>query len=173
MLDDALRLQYRHNAWAMAQVYDAAAQLTPEQRAVQGHAGRGSIHDTLRHILEVQDRWLSVLEGTVTIAEAMQTSLDPETVADLPTLRSRWEATNERAIAYLNDISADELNRELLIQTPWTPDKVVPLWTMLLHVLSEAGQHRSEVAAMLTEHGSSPGPLDLAYFILVPGNDAE
>jgi uncharacterized damage-inducible protein DinB len=173
MLDAALRLQYQHHAWALSRLLDAAEQVSAEQRAIQGHAGRGSIHDTLRHILEVQDRWIAVFNGETTIAEAMQNSLDPESVAELAVLRSRLEDTNARTLAFLSDLTADDLNRDLLIQTPWTPDKVVPLWSMLLHVLSEGAQHRSEVAAMLTEQGSSPGPLDLAFYILVPENNAE
>jgi uncharacterized damage-inducible protein DinB len=173
MLADAIRLQYRHNAWAMSRLFDAAAQLTADERAIFGHAGRGSIHDTLRHIFEVQDRWFACFDGSVTVAEAMQMTIDPASVADLPTLRARWEATSTQSLAWLRDVTGDDLAREMLIQTPWTPDKVVPMWVMLLHVLSEAAQHRSEVAAMLTEHGSSPGPLDLAFYILVPENNAE
>jgi uncharacterized damage-inducible protein DinB len=76
-------------------------------------------------------------------------------------------------MAFINQATDDQLTRDLLIQTPWTPDRVVPLWTMMLHVHSDSAQHRSEVAAMLTEHGSSPGFLDLAYYILTGAIDAE
>ena len=172
MIDEVIRLQYRHHTWAMTKVYDAAEQLTADQRALPGHAGHGSIHDTLLHALQVQQGWFACFDGSLPLNEALQLTIDPASVADFAALRAQWESINARTMAFVNDVTDERLTRELLIQTPWTPDKVVPLWTMMLHVISDSAQHRSEVAAMLTEHGSSPGFLDLAYYILVPGNEA-
>jgi len=173
MIDDVIRLQYRHNTWAMTKVYDAAEQLTPEQRAIAGHAGHGSIHDTLLHAIQVQQGWFAHFDGSLPLNEALSLTIEPESVADFAALRAKWETVNARTMAYVNGTTDDDLTRDLLIQTPWTPDRVVPAWTMLLHVLSDSAQHRSEVAAMLTEHGSSPGFLDLAYYILTGASDAE
>ena len=172
MIDEVIRLQYRHEAWAMTKLFDAAEQLTEEQRAIHGHAGHGSIHTTLHHVLEAQQGWFAWFDGSLSVTDAMQLTIDPATVSDLATLRAKWEEITARSMALVNVLTDDDLTREMLVQTPWTPDKVVPLWTMLLHVISNGAQHRSEVAMMLTEHGSSPGLLDLAFYILVPDNDA-
>ena len=170
MIEEVLQLQYRHSAWAMEKLFDAAERLSAEQRAIAGLAGRGSIHDTLLHILEVQQGWLAWFEGSLPIGEALLVTIDPESVAELAALRAQWNAINSRTMAFVNTVTDDELCKERLVQTPWTPDKIVPLWTMMLHVISDGAQHRSEVATMLTQHGSSPGALDLEFYILVPGN---
>jgi uncharacterized damage-inducible protein DinB len=172
MIDEVIQLQYRHDAWAMTKLFDAAEQLTAEQRAIPGHAGHGSIHTTLHHMLEAQQGWFAWFDGSLPIADALQLTIDPASVADLTSLRAKWQEIYAHAMAFINDLTDDDLRREMLVQTPWTPDKVVPLWTMMLHIISNNAQHRSEVAAMLTEHGSSPGLLDLAFYILVPDNDA-
>jgi uncharacterized damage-inducible protein DinB len=173
VIDEVIRLQYRHNTWAMTKVYDAAEQLSAEQRAIPGVAGHGSIHDTLLHALQVQQGWFACFDGSLPLNEALQLTIDPDGVADFSALRTKWESVNARTMAFINQATDDQLTRDLLIQTPWTPDRVVPLWTMMLHVHSDSAQHRSEVAAMLTEHGSSPGFLDLAYYILTGAIDAE
>jgi uncharacterized damage-inducible protein DinB len=172
MMDAMLQLQYRHSTWAMDNLFDAAEKLTAEQRAIAGLAGRGSIHDTLLHMLEVQQGWFAWFGGALPINEALLVTIDPNSVADFADLRAKWCEINARTLAFVNSVTDEQLCQEVLVQTPWTPDKVLPLWTMMLHVLSDGAQHRSEVATMLTEHGSSPGPLDLAFYILVPGNDA-
>ncbi|HYU21327.1 MAG TPA: DinB family protein [Chloroflexota bacterium] len=41
----------------------------------------------------------------------------------------------------------------------------LPLWQMMLHVANHGTQHRSEVAALLTGFGQSPGDLDLLVYL--------
>jgi uncharacterized damage-inducible protein DinB len=74
-------------------------------------------------------------------------------------------------MALLGSLTEDDFNRSMHVETPWTPSKDMPLWALLLHVANHEAQHRSEVAAMLSEHGASPGYLDLLFFVLDPAND--
>ncbi len=55
-------------------------------------------------------------------------------------------------------------------QLAWTDDSLnhrwhdVPTWQWLAHVVNHGTQHRSEVAALLTAEGRSPGDLDLGVY---------
>jgi len=40
-----------------------------------------------------------------------------------------------------------------------------PLWQILFHQANHAGQHRGEIAMVLTGFGHSPGWLDYWYFL--------
>lgn len=170
MIRDLLRLHFRYAGWATARVFDAAAQLRPEQRAIPGHAGHGSIHDTLCHLVEVQHRWWLWFDGSLPPEQAIQVRLDAEQVADLDALRATWEATNARALALIESSTDDDLARVMELAAPGMPIRQqVPLWSLMLHVANHGTQHRSEVAAMLTEHGISPGGLDMVFYLFEAG----
>jgi uncharacterized damage-inducible protein DinB len=67
-------------------------------------------------------------------------------------------------------LSDADVNRE--ITTRLRDGRVfrLPLWQMMLHVANHGTQHRSEVAAILTVFGQSPGDLDaLVYFRPISG----
>jgi len=54
------------------------------------------------------------------------------------------------------------------VRTRTLPSGIVwrfPLWQAMLHVTYHSMQHRSEVAAMLTAAGHSPGELGLTAFL--------
>jgi uncharacterized damage-inducible protein DinB len=60
----------------------------------------------------------------------------------------------------------DEDAARVYAQTlPNGADFRMPLWQMMLHVANHGTQHRSEVAAMLTSFGYSPGDLDLLFYL--------
>lgn len=166
MIRDALQLQYAYSGWATARVFDAAARLTAEQRAIPGHAGHGSIHDTLCHLVEVQQRWWLWFDGSLPPDEVIHFRIDRAEVADLASLRAYWEALNARALAQIDAWTDEDFEREMDLVAPGIPvELVVPLWSLMLHVATHSTQHRSEVAAMLTEDGCSPGPLDLLFYL--------
>ena len=52
-------------------------------------------------------------------------------------------------------------NRKIPVVETWT----YPLWQQMIHLVNHTTQHRSEVAAVLTRLGRSPGWLDFLLYV--------
>lgn len=160
-----IRLLFDYSAWADTRVLKAAEGLTPDQWLAPGSAGRGSIRDTLVHAIAAQRRWMSWLDGSVPPQEAMRLNIDPETVPDLGALRERWEQVQQQTRAFLERATEELLAEEISSPTPRGDVWTAPRWEILVHVANHNTQHRSEVAAMLTQFGHSPGDLDVLFYL--------
>ena len=161
MFAEGLRTLYGYNRWATERVLAAATGLPAEQLLTPGQAGRGSVRDTLVHLVSAQRGWLAWWDGSLSGNEAYGERLNPADFPDLATLRREWEAVQARTEAFVAGLDEDDLARTYAETTPDGTPFQMPLWQMLLHVANHGTQHRSEVAAMLTPIGHSPGDLDL------------
>jgi uncharacterized damage-inducible protein DinB len=165
MLVDAIRTLYGYNRWATGRVLDAAGELTAQEWLAPGVAGHGSVRDTLVHLIAVQRSWLAWWNGSLSANEAIALTLAPDDVPDLPALRAVWEEVERATAAFVDGLGEADLERVYSNTMPNGAVFRLPLWQMLLHVANHGAQHRSEVAAMLTGFGHSPGNLDqLGYF---------
>jgi uncharacterized damage-inducible protein DinB len=167
MLAHIFRSLYAYNRWATAKVLDEAAKLTAEQLHRPGQAGHGSIRDTLLHLLRTQLSWLSWWDGSLPPLEAYLLQLEPADHPGIPELRARWEQIEAQTARFVNTLTEGDLARIYTFQIPNGPEQRLPLWQMMLQVANHATQHRSEVAAMLTELGHSPGNLDFLFFLFL------
>jgi uncharacterized damage-inducible protein DinB len=147
---DALRFLAAYERWATTRLLDAAEGIddaTWSQANVVGERGLGGI---LVHHLGAYQRWRNALAETGTLPRP-----EREPLLDVSELRSRWEAEWPAMDAWLASLTPADLERT---------DDGVPWWQCLLHVFNHGTQHRSEVAALLTEVGRSPGDLDLVDY---------
>ena len=155
-----IRLLFDYGYQANARVLDTAAQLTPDQ-FTQPVFKIGSVHRTLVHQMSAEWVWRSRLQEGVSPTAPLNAAAFPS----LDALRARW-ATEEAAMrGYLAGLGDEDLDRAVHYTTttgkPWS-DTLGPL---LLHIVNHGTQHRSEVAAILTELGHSPGDLDLLLYL--------
>ncbi len=163
---DYLRLLYAYNDWANRRILDYAERLTPEQLHAEGVASFGSIHATLVHMLANQQVWFSIWQGTHVMGED---GLAPADFADLAAIRVQWsevEAEIRRFVAALEPEGERSPARILTWSFEEGATQSRALWEIMLHVVNHGTQHRSEIAAMLTQFGHSPGGLDLLYVAL-------
>ena len=160
MLTDVVSTMYDYNAWANRRVFDTAARLTPEQFTTACLAGQDPVRDTLTHMIEAQAAWFERFRG-----ESEGPELDPRDFADAASLRARWEAIERETRDFLARQDDQSLTRDFVLPRPGRDTRVDSLWQLLLHVVNHGTQHRSEVAAMLTACGHSPGDLDLSVYL--------
>lgn len=164
MLAEALRTFYDYNTWATERIFDTAAQLTPEQLEAPGEAGRGSIRNTLLHLITTHKGWLSWWDGSLTAEEAIRFPLDLGDNPDLAAIRAAWDEVAEQTSAFIGSLGDEDAERPYTFAPPVGPTWKNPLWQMMLHVANHGTQHRSEIATMLTAAGHSPGDLDLLFY---------
>ena len=160
MLASAIRTLYQYSAWANERVLDTAAPLTPEQFAGTGAASDDSVRDTLLHILGAQRLWLSRWNGA-----APGDRPERGDVPDLAAIRAWWAAIERDTRDFVAELSDDDLARVVSYVNARGETWAYPLWQQMIHQVNHATQHRSEVAAMLTRFGHSPGDLDFLIYL--------
>lgn len=165
MQADILRSLYDYNRWANERVFRTAELLTPEQLNAPSTAGRGSIRETLLHMLGAHRGWLSWWDGSLSAMAAYQQRPDPADYPDLAAVRRLAAEVEAQTQAFVNTLTDADATRVYEFTPPNSPTERMILWQMMTHVANHGTQHRSEVAAMLSAAGHSPGDLDMIdYF---------
>jgi len=76
-----------------------------------------------------------------------------------------WEIERETA-EFVANLDAAQLDQGVAYtNTSGQPQRILPLWQLMVHQVNHATQHRSEIAAMLTHFGHSPGELDFLRYL--------
>lgn len=151
---------YRYNAWANARILNAASQLTSEQFLAATPFSYGSLRATLVHMLFAEWLWRQRWEG-----QSPTGWLVPEDFPTFEALRSRWENEGASLLEFVEHVSEEKLDTMVHYTTTSGKPYENILWHLMLHLVNHGTQHRSEVAAMLTDFGSSPGDLDFIVFV--------
>ncbi len=163
---DMLRTLYGYDVWANHRILDTAEALTPAQMQTTGVASFGTIHATLVHMMAAQSLWLSRWQHPSSVHVR-----DTADYPDLAAIRARWREIEEETQAFIAKLGSDEEHDPARMVTyanmrgqTWSK----PLWQLMLQHVNHAMQHRSEIAAMLTQFGHSPGLLDFVIYLDAP-----
>jgi len=166
---DEIKLLCDYNDWADTRMLAACAKLSPEQYAASASYGRGGLRATMVHILDNIWQQRITLQGyyQAPLADAAAydaTELHEDTFPTFAVLRERWLIEQEELRAYLDTLTEEKLNGTIRYVIPGALRERV-VWHVLLDLVLHATQHRSEVAALLTSHGQSPGDFDFIMFM--------
>jgi uncharacterized damage-inducible protein DinB len=161
MNTDDIRILYEYNYWANARVLKAASGLPPEQLTALARLSHGSLLGTLVHTLGTEIVWrLRCHEGV------SPSALPAE--SEFPTLdavTARWADEEQKMRSYLASLSDQALTATVRYKTTKGVPSENVLWQLLVHVVNHGTQFRAEAAVALTDHGQSPGDLDLLVFV--------
>jgi uncharacterized damage-inducible protein DinB len=160
MDDLALPRLYDYAVWANDRVLTTAAALTDTQwRRAMGHSF-GSVHATMVHVLSSEALWLARWQGE----SPRERSITPEGLPTLAALQARWTEVSAALRAYVGPLDGTGWRQEIHYTTLDGRPAAYPLWQMFLQVINHGTHHRAEAAAMLTQLGHPPPPLDLIEF---------
>lgn len=158
-----------YNRWANAQLYDAAASMTEEERQAATGAFFGSLHATLNHILAADRIWLKRFTG----AGDAPNRLDAILYEDFAALRQARNAEDERIIDWISGLTEAEI-AGTFTYTPVSSTQTVTqrLSGAVSHMFNHQTHHRGQCHMMLTSMGKPSLALDLVYFQRSPGGRA-
>lgn len=117
------------------------------------------------HVISSQGRWLAAWGGSQPPEETTWGQVNPDDFPDVAAVRALFRAVDGETHQFLKKLTDPMLEQVRIRRTGSGAEFRSLLWQMMLHVVNHGTQHRSEVAAMLTAFGHSPGDLDLMRFL--------
>ena len=151
---------YEYGIWANNKLLEAASTLTNEQLVKPFTKYEFSILGSFVHLVAAELRWHQVWSGGQ-MGERL-------TVADLPTMeavRAKWEPLWAERRAFIESLTPEKL-QQAFVRKVQGVERTTIMWQALVHVANHGTQHRSEIALMLTDLGSSPGDLDMVFWFM-------
>ncbi|MCB0214064.1 MAG: hypothetical protein KDJ52_32300 [Anaerolineae bacterium] len=154
---------YQYNYWANHLILEKAAQVTENQFTAPSHcSSAGSLRGALVHTLSAEWIWRSRCQLGISRSAMLQEANFPT----LASITSRWQEEEKAMLAYLETLTHDDLSQTIAYtNTSGTASFETRLNDILHHLVLHGMQHRSEMAAMLTDYGQSPGNIDFIVFL--------
>ena len=168
-----IRLLAQYNEWMNAKVYEAAAQVAPDQLAQDRGAFFGSVLGTLNHIMVGDIIWLKRLgthpAGHRSLEPVRQlerpASLDQIIHRDLGGLREQRGKLDAIIVAWAAELSAADLDHVLEYRNM----KGVPMrklfGSLVLNLFNHQTHHRGQATTLLSQAGLDVGVTDLLALI--------
>lgn len=157
MTPDEVQTLYRYNSWANRRALDASAALSPAQFTQNLISSFPSVRDTLAHIMHAEWLWLERWQGR-------SPGFPSDQFADLASLRARWQKIETDLTAFIQTLSAADLDRIVQYKNTKGNAFTNPMWQMLQHVVNHGTYHRGQITTMLRQLGATPLTTDLIAF---------
>lgn len=139
-----------HNNWANLQVIDSCLTLTEEQLDFQpGAAVRGTIRETLQHLVLSQEDYISMLT-------TFDHPPEREVMPTLLELRDVVARSGHTLVSWVQDYSNKLHQSQIHLSDGY---KVEP-WVIIVQVINHATEHREQVKSILTALGVEPPRID-------------
>jgi uncharacterized damage-inducible protein DinB len=148
---------YEYGIWANERLLAKAAKLDPAQLTQRMSKGADPILPTFGHLVGADLRWFARWRGET------PPEVSPTDFGGLDVVRQRWEPLYRARRAYIESLDDAALRASMQWIRP-TGTLTLPRWQAMVQCANHGTQHRSEIAAMLTDFGHSPGDLDFTIY---------
>ena len=148
-----------YNYWALDRLMAAVRQVPEAEYLAARPMDYGSIHNTLVHAYAAEVVWQTRWSG-----ETPERMLNGGDIADLTTLAAAWPEQERRVRAFVAGLTEQDLSSPFHYKDLAGNPQARILWETLAHFVNHGTNHRSEVAAAITQLGHSPGDLDMIRY---------
>lgn len=149
-----------HAYWGRDKLLAAFDALGPEALAASPVATLRSPAEILSHQLGFEMFWLAALHG-----EPLPHGQEVGTITTAGDARERWAPVETRWRAFAEALTDADLDRPVPVHDAEGNQFRPLLRQVLSQFVQHEGQHRSELALLATELGSSPGEFDWWDFL--------
>lgn len=150
-MSEAILLKlFEHNRWANLQIIQPCYTLSDEQLDVPPKfATKGSLRQTLVHLAEAEEYYLSLLLGR----QERVLWLTPPTLSEI---QEAVEFSGEAFLVLMRDEMAHSMHRHIQLSDGWK----IEAWLLILQAINHATEHREQVKSMLSALGVVPPDID-------------
>lgn len=134
-----------YNFWANRQVWECVKQLTDEQFLQELDYSHGSIYLQSLHIMSVESWWFHFLKTGELVF------LEPEDYPDRASISLEWDHVETEVRAYLNTLTAQELEREVRPEFWEEGQQPIKVWEAIFQVLNHSTDHRAQILSGLKQ----------------------
>jgi uncharacterized damage-inducible protein DinB len=153
------QLLFEYNRWANRRTREAVARVSPEQFTREIGGSYGSLRNTIAHLIASEWVWLRRWKGTSPTAPPFR-----EDALTLESLGSEWQAIELETQAFIDSLTAESLEQNILYSNTRGQPFSEPLWQQLQHVVNHSSYHRGQVVTLLRQLGGEPIGTDLIAF---------
>ncbi len=160
----ALMILHSYNRFAGSLLFEAAAQLTPQQLTLPCSPSHGSVMGLLQHMLGTEIYFLLACQG-----KSMPTP--PTVVPSLEQLRDFFSQVSDERECYLQNVTEEELQAEIDVQIG--PGTVrLSRWQLLAQSILGSVHHRGELSIVMTGLGRPLPTMDaILQFVADSGQE--
>jgi len=148
---------YEYGIWANGRLLAKAPNVDETRLTEKLTKGAEPILSTFSHLVRADIRWLARWR------EEPPPTLSSAAFPTLEIVRRQWEELYAKRRAYIASLD-DRALRDAILWPGAEGSARIPRWQAMVHCANHGTQHRSEIAAMLTDLGHSPGDLDLILY---------
>ena len=156
MRPDDVRLLLDYHVRSTDRILGLCGNLTDEDLRAPAGFDHGTAFQTLRHLVDVDWSWREFCTGN-DVGKTYAWDVYP--LEDLEQIERFWAQERDRLTRYVASLDQEALDEPLTIGS--SEPVTVARAMILAHVVNHGTQHRTELARYLTDHGHSPGDLDL------------
>jgi len=153
---------FTYNRWVNSKILELVWDLPDSALDEATNHSHNTLRELLFHMVRAEWLWRNLVE----FAEIATPQPQLRDFRSLALLISLWEIENDNIEIFLDAQDDQSLDEIVTIKNPRGGEEHLSRGQMLMHLLLHSMQHRTEVAAILTAHGHSPGDIDFIFFMI-------